>query len=446
MVNPTSAAVDAATTIFNLPDYTVVSAVVLAFGQRRITVESTLPLGCPACGAASVRRKERRVQRLRDTPVAGPIELVWAKRRFFCDEQKCARKSFTETTGQVPKYARSTARLKDALVTAVINSGRAISETAAAFGISWWLVQDAVNHAAVTLPDVDQLAPRHLGIDEHRYRSVRFFQGPATKTWTRYEPWMSTIVDLDTGQVLGIVDGRDSTGIGDWLFNRPLAWRLNVQVVAIDPSAAFRKALRMWLPRAAVSVDHFHLTMLANQAITDVRQRLTQETKGRRGRASDPVWANRRLLLKAEDKLSTRAANRLETVFAVDDPTGKLEAAWRVKEQVRTMLRAGSLADLEADKQKLHALVEAAGQPETDRLWRTIRRWSAEIEVLIVPVPPPPKWKPTIRPSNRSKGQAAATATQKTTNRVSCLPVPPGRRHDTHLNTQFLTNREGLSL
>jgi hypothetical protein len=34
-----------------------------------------------------------------------------------------------------------------------------------------------------------------------------------------------------------------------------LEWRLAVQVVAIDPSAAFRKALRMWLPRTAVAVD-----------------------------------------------------------------------------------------------------------------------------------------------------------------------------------------------
>jgi hypothetical protein len=66
--------------------------------------------------------------------------------------------------------------------------------------------------------------------------------------WKRFEPWMSTIVDPDTGQVLGVVDGRDHKGIGEWLFKRPLHWRLGVQVVAIDPSAAFRKALRMRLP------------------------------------------------------------------------------------------------------------------------------------------------------------------------------------------------------
>jgi transposase len=58
---------------------------------------------------------------------------------------------------------------------------------------------------------------------------------------------------------------------------RPLQWRLGVQVVGIDPSAAFRKALRMWLPRTAVSVDLFHMTMLlANDTFTTVRQGLSQ--------------------------------------------------------------------------------------------------------------------------------------------------------------------------
>ncbi len=55
---------------------------------------------------------------------------------------------------------------------------------------------------------------------------------------------------------------------------RSETWREAVQVVAIDPSAAFRKALREHLPRAAVSVDAFHLVKLANDTLTQVRQRL----------------------------------------------------------------------------------------------------------------------------------------------------------------------------
>lgn len=55
-------------------------------------------------------------------------------------------------------------------------SGRAADEAARAYLVSWWLVQPTLSMAAATLPDVDALAPKRLGIDEHRYRSVRFFR------------------------------------------------------------------------------------------------------------------------------------------------------------------------------------------------------------------------------------------------------------------------------
>ena len=139
--------------------------------------------------------------------------VLWSKYRWL-RRSGVRPASFFESTPQVPRRAPYTGRLRDQLV--------------------------------------DKLSPRVLGIDEHRFRSVRYFQDPGTKAWTRFEPWMTTIVDLDTGQVLGVVDGRDHKGVGDWLLARPLEWRLAVQVVAIDPSAAFRKALRMWLPRTAV--------------------------------------------------------------------------------------------------------------------------------------------------------------------------------------------------
>ncbi|WP_062008176.1 transposase [Arthrobacter alpinus] len=55
-----------------------------------------------------------------------------------------------------------------------------------------------------------------------------------------------------------------------------------------------------------------------------------------------------------------------------------------MKEQVRTLLRTGSLEDAELAKDRLEELVQASKQPETTRLWRTICRWWKEIEVLIV--------------------------------------------------------------
>lgn len=158
------------------------------------------------------------------------------------------------------RYARSTTRLRDQVVSAVISSGRAASEVARAHGVSWWLVPAALSAAARVLPEVDERRVRRLGVDEHRYRSVRWFRTDEG-AWRRFEPWMTTLVDLATGQVLGIVDGRDSRAVGDRLAQRSEVWRERIEIVAIDPSAAF-KALRTYLPRAAVSVDKLRACLL----------------------------------------------------------------------------------------------------------------------------------------------------------------------------------------
>ena len=152
---------------------------------------------------------------------------------------------------------------------------------------------------------------------------------------------MSTIVNADGGQVLGVVDGCDSATVGGWLAERSPAWRARIQVVAIDPSAAFKKAITTQLPNAKISVDPFHLVQLANLTLTRVRQRLVRDREHRRGRKVDPAWAHRTLLLRGYDTLSKRGQDRLVWVFATDDPTDELSAAWGVKEQLRRLLASG---------------------------------------------------------------------------------------------------------
>jgi transposase len=243
-------------------------------------------------------------------------------------------------------------------------------------------VQATVNAAAVLLPEVDNLHVRRLGIDEHRYRRVRWFRDDQGG-WRRVEPWMSTIVNADCGRVLGIVDGRDSAAVGGWLAERSQAWRDRIEVVAIDPSAAFKKAITEQLPNAQISVDPFHLVQLANLMVTRVRQRLIREREQRRGRKLDPAWAHRTLLLRGYDTLSARARSRLDAVFTSDDPTDELSAAWGVKEQLRRLLNTSTIEQARHEKMILGCYVLAADMEETWRLWATIEAWWPAVEVLI---------------------------------------------------------------
>jgi transposase len=375
---------EAASVLFDLPGYRVVDAIDRPGQLRQVTIAATeMEAACPSCGVLSARVHQRVQQRLADVPVAGRVEVLLVKRRFVCGEVLCARRTFVEVSDQVPLRARVTTRLRAAVLEAVVLAGRVVAEVATGHGLSWWTVQRTVNAAADALADPDTVGVRHLGIDEHRYRSVRFFRRP-DGGWRRYEPWMTTLVDADTGRVLGVVDGRDSAGVGAWLAARSPAWRTAVEVVAIDPSAAFRRALREHLPHAAISVDAFHLVKLAGDMVTGVRQRVIREQKGRRGRLEDPAWVNRRLLLRAADTLSHRALARLRATLRADDPTDEIGAAWGIKEQLRRLLASGSLAEAHEHKMLLGLYVLAADMPESNRLWTTVTAWWPAIEVLLV--------------------------------------------------------------
>jgi len=97
------------------------------------------------------------------------VSAIWRERRWFCDYPACSKKTFSEATAQVPAYARSTGRLREALVAAVTTSGRATSEVAIAFSVSWSLVQTTLTAAAALITDVDTMVVRRIGIDEHRH-------------------------------------------------------------------------------------------------------------------------------------------------------------------------------------------------------------------------------------------------------------------------------------
>jgi transposase len=48
-----------------------------------------------------------------------------------------------------------------------------------------------------------------------------------------------------------------------------------IKIVVIDPSAPYASGIRAALPDAKIAVDRWHLVALANQMVTEVRQRVT---------------------------------------------------------------------------------------------------------------------------------------------------------------------------
>lgn len=382
---------DRTTLLFALPEFRVLDVTLEPGGGRRVLVESVAEEGgCPACGVLSGLIKDRPTSRVKDLP-HGPVPLLVfvRKRRFACAEVLCERRSFTETSLQLPARARVTTRLKVKVRDAVTTTNRAMSEVAKEHGIAWWTVHRILVKAAADV--LGQAAPTTMiGIDETRARSVRWIQeGIESKlTWRRSDPWMTSIVDLDrshAGGIIGLAAGRSGACVRGWIALQTQEFRDAVQVVAIDPSAPYAAGIRLALPDARIVLDHFHLVMLGNSMVTDVRQRALREQQGRRGMKVDPAWAHRRMLLRNGDELGPKALARLKTVFATDDPTKEISAAWACKELLRQLLAAHgptrySRHETAHRRTRFLAACITADMPETTRLAGTIMKWWPEIE------------------------------------------------------------------
>src|SRR4029078_2498171 len=91
------------------------------------------------------------------------------------------------------------------------------------------------------------------------------------------------------------------------------------------------------LPESQCAVDHFPLIILANKAVTAVRQRVTRDLLGRRGRMIDPTWTNRRLLLRGRERLSPPGLARMWSGRVDHDQSGQILSAWIAKEELRAL-------------------------------------------------------------------------------------------------------------
>src|SRR4051794_19653372 len=155
----------------------------------------------------------------------------------------------------------------------------------------------------------------------------------------------------------------------------------------MDPCAIYRAAVAQALPHALIVADHFHLVRLANQAVTDVRRRVTWELHGRRGRASDPAWAARRRLLRGRERLRPDQFARMWNELIDADPTSTILTAWIAKEELRTLLACartgGHQHETSARLHRFNAWCADSMLPEPERLAGTIEAWWPQVLGLL---------------------------------------------------------------
>jgi transposase len=358
--------------LLDLDGLEVVSAELVG-GEWQLAVQTTATVvGCMGCGVRATPHGRRTV-RVRDLPIGGrPVVLAWRKRLWRCREPACGVRTWTERTVAIRPRAVLTERARAEACRRVGKDAHAVAAVARDLGVGWATIMRAVHeHGRPLVEDPGRLdGVAALGLDETSFLKA-----------TRLAPtrWVTSLVDLEHGQLLDVVADRTRAAVDAWLHARPRAWLARIATVALDPWRGYASALVAPLGHATVVVDHFHAVRLANVVVDQVRRRVQQTTLGHRGRKGDPLYRIRKLLLTAAEQLTGRGRARLRAGLTAGDPDGEVAAAWQGKELLRAIYAADGMLAARAALDRFYRWADGIGVAELSRLARTVRAWEGEI-------------------------------------------------------------------
>jgi transposase len=357
-----------------LRDVVVLGVDDLPEGPLRVHVECVRVVqGCPLCGMVA-HVKDRNLVELIDLPVYGhPTRLIWHKRRFCCPEVSCPVGSWTEEDPRIASQRLSMTDRSGRWITEQVGRcARSVSEVAKELGCDWHTVNDAVlAYGEALLEDPGRFGVvEALGLDE----VAVLREAPYYRT-----QFSTSIVDVGSAQLLDVVPGRSGKEPTAWLQAQGPEWRSHVRYGTLDLSGPYRAVFDAVLPEAVQVADPFHLVKLANAKLDECRRRVQNELLGHRGRKHDPLYRARRLLTKAEERLSDDGREKLLGLLRAGDPEGHVATTWQAKELIR------SLYDHENEALALEFITRLgqdfknAAPPEVRSLGRTLLKWKSQI-------------------------------------------------------------------
>lgn len=289
------------------------AVVIRARGRHRL-------LTCPRCGAQKAGRMSTSTRRWRHLGVWG--RRVWIEaeiRRLRCGP--CGR-VVTEDVPWARHGSDFTRPFEDAVGLLAQKSDK--TTVSKLFGISWVTVGRIAERVVAELLDPERLRGlRRIGVDEISFR--------------KRHRYLTVVTDHDRRRVVWVAEGKTSDVLKRFFQELGPEGCTAIEIVTMDMSAAYRKAVQESAPAAEIAYDHFHIARLANEALNEVRRDLVRAAKEQDPDTAKAIKGMRWPTLHRGDRLPEKHHPALEALR----PHQPLGRAYLLKESLLDVLSGG---------------------------------------------------------------------------------------------------------
>jgi transposase len=312
---------------------------------------------CPECGKEA-KLHDHRIRRLRhlDTCDYQTILEVHVP-RVACPEHKTKQLDV--------RFAEKHSMYTELFEMRVIEWLKTMSIKAVAekVKLSWDAIDNIQGRAVKRgLSRRKEIRVEHMGIDETSYR--------------KGHDYVTTIIDKGSGNILAVLDGRDSAVVKRWFSEEKLVDFRGIKSVSMDMSRAYIKAVKDRFERweEIICFDRFHIAQLLNKAVDRVRREEYVELKKS---GKENVLKKRRFeFLINSGRVDNRSGKRRE-FLSITRLRIKTAKAWQIKETASLLWEYSYIGVAKKRWESLlwwmsHCRIEAmiqAGKTIKEHLW-----------------------------------------------------------------------------